>query len=199
LRAAHRRSCTLYKKGEVIPAKTNAARSLHNAAIAVNWVSSCNARFRADDRRNAVYPEGYHHAAAGDVSGAAATAAFYATYEGADAVEMVRLRKFEQVATPADPIWAKEEKAQSDLLRDNFGPLPFRPVGIDPTILAWNCSTIPRLAQAIYGESAFDRLPVLADALEDAGCHDAGILSHCRQSGEHVRGCWVVDLLLGKE
>ena len=54
------------------------------------------------------------------------------------------------------------------------------------------------MAQSIYDARAFDRLPLLADALEDAGCADADILSHCRTPGEHVRGCWVVDLLLGK-
>ena len=56
-----------------------------------------------------------------------------------------------------------------------------------------------QIAQAIYDDRAFDRMPILADALEDAGCMDQTILNHCRQSGEHVRGCWVVDLLLGKE
>ena len=50
----------------------------------------------------------------------------------------------------------------------------------------------------MYEDRAFDRLPLLADALEDAGCADADILVHCRNGGEHVRGCWVVDLLLGK-
>jgi hypothetical protein len=54
------------------------------------------------------------------------------------------------------------------------------------------------MTQSIYDERAFDRLPLLADALEDAGCGDAAILSHCREPSEHVRGCWVVDLLLGK-
>jgi hypothetical protein len=58
--------------------------------------------------------------------------------------------------------------------------------------------TVPKLAAAIYEERAFDRLPVLADALEDARCADAAILGHCRSGGEHVRGCWVVDLVLGK-
>jgi hypothetical protein len=54
------------------------------------------------------------------------------------------------------------------------------------------------LATGIYSEKAFDRLPILADALEDAGCTDAAILSHCRGEGPHARGCWVVDLILGK-
>src|SRR5437762_722095 len=58
---------------------------------------------------------------------------------------------------------------------------------------------IPRLAQAVYEERAFERLPVLADALEEAGCTDAAILDHCRSPGPHARGCWVVDLLLGRE
>ncbi len=54
------------------------------------------------------------------------------------------------------------------------------------------------LAEAVYEERAFDRLPILADALEDAGCSDSAVLNHCRQPGVHVRGCWVVDLLLGR-
>ena len=76
---------------------------------------------------------------------------------------------------------------------------PFRLFTPDDTWLAWNDGTIRRIAQAIYDERAFDRLAILADALEDAGCDNADILNHCRSGGEHVRGCWVVDLLLGKQ
>ena len=76
---------------------------------------------------------------------------------------------------------------------------PFRPVSLNPAWLVWRDGTIFKLAQAIYDDRAFDRLPVLADALEEAGCHDAHILAHCRGPGPHVRGCWVVDLVLGKE
>jgi hypothetical protein len=54
------------------------------------------------------------------------------------------------------------------------------------------------MAQAIYDERAFDRMPILADALEEAGCPDQDFLGHCQSGGEHVRGCWVIDLLLGK-
>jgi hypothetical protein len=72
-------------------------------------------------------------------------------------------------------------------------------VPLHPSWLRWDDGTIPKLAQAIYDERAFDHLPVLADALEEAGCANADILAHCRGPGEHVRGCWVVDLLLGKE
>jgi hypothetical protein len=85
------------------------------------------------------------------------------------------------------------------LMRELFGVLPFRAIPLNPAWLAWNDGTIPKLAQAIYDDRVFDRLPVLADALEEAGCDNADILDHCRQPGEHVRGCWVVDLLLGKE
>jgi hypothetical protein len=55
------------------------------------------------------------------------------------------------------------------------------------------------LAQLIYEDRAFDRMPELADALEQAGSGDPNILSHCRDGGPHVRGCWVVDLILGRE
>ena len=55
-----------------------------------------------------------------------------------------------------------------------------------------------KLAQAIYEERDLRRLPVLADALEDAGCEDADLLGHLRGPGRHVRGCWALDLVLGK-
>jgi hypothetical protein len=87
--------------------------------------------------------------------------------------------------------------AQADLLREMVMN-EFRPVTVDPLWLAWNDAAIPRLAGGIYHDRAFDRLPVLADALEDAGCDNADMLAHCRGPGPHVRGCWVVDLLLGK-
>jgi hypothetical protein len=73
---------------------------------------------------------------------------------------------------------------------------PFRPVLLDPS---WLTSTVVALAQGIYEERAFERMPILADALQDAGCDNADILDHCRGGGTHVRGCWVVDLVLGKE
>jgi hypothetical protein len=88
---------------------------------------------------------------------------------------------------------------QCGLLRDLFGPLCFRSISIDSRVLAWKECTVVKLAQAIYDERSFNLLPILADALEDAGCHDADILSHCRQAGGHVRGCWLVDLILDKK
>jgi len=90
----------------------------------------------------------------------------------------------------------REKVAQAEILRDVTGPIPLRSIAVSPT---WLTINVVALAQAIYEERAFDRLPILADALEDAGCTKAEILNHCRQSGVHVRGCWVIDLLLGKE
>jgi hypothetical protein len=88
----------------------------------------------------------------------------------------------------------REKTEQAALSRDIIGN-PFRPITCDP---AWRTSTVLALAQGIYDERAFDRMPILADALQDADCDNAGILDHCRGPGPHVRGCWVVDLLLGK-
>ncbi|HWG41449.1 MAG TPA: hypothetical protein VN688_01595 [Gemmataceae bacterium] len=90
-----------------------------------------------------------------------------------------------------------EKAIQATLLQDLVGN-PFRPVSVASSWLAWNEGTVVKLAKAIYEDRAFDRLPILADALEEAGCQDQDILDHCRQPGEHVRGCWVIDLLLGK-
>lgn len=60
-------------------------------------------------------------------------------------------------------------------------------------------SSVGELARTIYDNRAFDLMPQLADVLEEAGCTNANILEHCRQLSDHVRGCWVVDLILGKE
>jgi hypothetical protein len=63
---------------------------------------------------------------------------------------------------------------------------------------AWLTPTVVTLATGIYLDRAFDRMPILTDALQDAGCDNDDILNHCRQTGEHWRGCWALDLLLGK-
>jgi hypothetical protein len=102
----------------------------------------------------------------------------------------------------AVPLRDAEKLAHADLLRCIFGN-PFRPVVADP---AWQSAPLLGLAQAAYderhlpvGELDPERLAVLSDALEDAGCTEAAILGHLRAPGPHVRGCWVIDLLLGKE
>ena len=86
---------------------------------------------------------------------------------------------------------------QCDLLRDLFGN-PWRPVTVDPIWLAWGSATVPHIARVLYEEQGFDDLPILADALEEAGCSDEAILDHCRAGGEHARGCHVLDALLGR-
>jgi hypothetical protein len=90
------------------------------------------------------------------------------------------------------------KRIQADLLREVVGN-PFRPVTINPAWLTWNDGTVRRIAQTIYDERGFDRMPILADALTDAGCDNEDILNHCRSEGPHVKGCWAVDLILGKE
>jgi hypothetical protein len=99
-----------------------------------------------------------------------------------------------------------EQAVQCDLLRDIFGN-PFRSSPpLPPAVLAWNNGTVRRLAQAIYDDRKMPqgtldtaRLAILADALLDAGCDDEALNQHCRQPGPHVRGCWAIDLILGKQ
>jgi hypothetical protein len=93
---------------------------------------------------------------------------------------------------------ARERMCQAALLRDLFGPLPFREVRIDSSWVAWGDGTVRKLAEATYQERRFEDLPVLADALLDAGCGDEEILAHCREPGPHARGCWLVDALLAR-
>jgi len=103
-----------------------------------------------------------------------------------------------RLSRPLEEAFAQEKAAQAALFHDVFGNLFRPPPAPDPAWLAWERRTVPKLAQAIYDERAFERVPVLADALEDAGCSDEVILSHLRSAGPHVRGCWAVDLILGK-
>jgi hypothetical protein len=93
---------------------------------------------------------------------------------------------------------------QAALLRDLFGN-PFRVVSVNPIWLLrgsgrpWERGPVAELAQNIYDKRTFERLPLLADSLEEAGCHDEILLQHCRQRDQiHVRGCWLLDRLLGK-
>lgn len=88
----------------------------------------------------------------------------------------------------------QEYAAQADLIRDVFGN-PFRSVVFE---LEWRTEAVVALAAGMYEGRNFAPMPVLADALEDAGCSDEVILAHCRGPGPHVRGCWVVDAALGK-
>ena len=92
------------------------------------------------------------------------------------------------------PATIAEHREQTALVRCLFGnPFRSRPVCGD-----WLTSEVRALAEAIYSERAFDRMPLLADALEAAGCTNADLIEHSRSDREHARGCWVVDLLLSK-
>ncbi len=88
-----------------------------------------------------------------------------------------------------------EVSAQADLVRELFTHA-FRPVEFDSL---WLTPTAHALAFGIYDVKAFDRLPILADALQDAGCDSDELLNHLRQPGDHCRGCWAVDLVLAKQ
>lgn len=98
----------------------------------------------------------------------------------------------------------REQAVLARLLGDIFGN-PFRSVAVDDAWRTWNDGTVVKLAQAIYDERQLPsghldtgRLAILADALEDAGCQNADILDHCRKDQVHVRGCWLLDVILAK-
>jgi hypothetical protein len=88
--------------------------------------------------------------------------------------------------------WRAESAGQAAIVRDIF---PRQPVSFLPE---WRTSTVLSLAEGMYATGDFSPMPILADALQDAGCDNSDILHHCRGNGPHVRGCWVVDLVLGR-
>ncbi len=94
--------------------------------------------------------------------------------------------------------WEAEMVACSSTLREIVGNTFLPPPPLPAAVLTWNDGTVRRMAEGIYEERAFDRLPILADALLDAGCDNENLIAHCRSEGPHVRGCWAVDLILGK-
>jgi hypothetical protein len=126
-------------------------------------------------------------------------AAWMAAWAPADAAARCAAWQAAQAARGAAPDTGRGpvRAAQAALVRDLFGN-PFVAVPVDPGWLAWDGGAIRNLARGIYEERAFDRLPILGDALEEAGCDRGDLLGHCRQPGEHARGCWLVDLLLDK-
>jgi hypothetical protein len=91
-----------------------------------------------------------------------------------------------------------EVRAQADLLRELLGN-PFHAPALNPRWLDANKHKAEKIARSVYEDRRFEQMPSLATALERAGCADAGLLAHCRAPQEHVLGCWVLDLLLGKE
>lgn len=115
------------------------------------------------------------------------------------AVRHVRLETSdEQLAAAQAEVKEVKRLFACAFMRDIAGNPFHETPAILPAWLTWNDATIPRMAQLIYDEQRFEDIPILADALMDAGCHDTEILDHCRNEGMHVRGFWVVDLVLGK-
>lgn len=153
--------------------------------LLTRYVADC---FAAHD---SVHPRGVPQAVVHAVGRRASAGVYYADRNNEDAAALIERARAAKTAAEA-----AESNQQCPLLRCIFGSLPFRPITIDPCGLT---SPVTQLATAIYEERAFDRMPILGDALEDAGCTNASILEHCRSGGEHVRGCWVVDLVLGKK
>jgi len=124
-----------------------------------------------------------------------AEAAAYRDYLTSDSNLAPYVVAVADAALAAECAWRAVRESPIPFLRDIIGN-PFRPVAVDPV---WLTSTVVALAGGIYDERAFDRMPILADALQDAGCDNDDVLNDCRCEGPHVRGCWVVDLVLGKE
>jgi hypothetical protein len=143
---------------------------------------------------------GVDYWAIGSAVGAVNQAVFRSAKEAVEYAGMaVTWAEHDELALGPDH-WSGVEKlcgAWPELIRDIFGN-PFRLVPLDRAWLTWNDGLIRQLAELIYDGRAFDRLPILADALEDAGCTDADMLDHVRGTEPHVRGCWVVDRILGK-
>jgi hypothetical protein len=138
-----------------------------------------------------------------------------ATYRAREAAEFEQYYQAllaapdEACATPPDGCWEEQAaeaayregrlaatRGQVEVLFDIFGSLT-GPGNVDPAWLTWNSSTVAKMAAAIYADREWSILPLLADALEDAGCGNRDLQEHLRGPGPHVRGCWALDLLLG--
>ena len=138
-----------------------------------------------------------HEDAVSDDDHSAANVAHAVSYCSSPSLDLgVLAGAVDSPAEEASGGFRNEHLAQAILLRCIFGN-PFRPVAFDP---AWRSDTALSLARGMYESRDFSTIPILADALQDAGCDQGDILDHCRDPKQvHVRGCWVVDLVLCKE
>ena len=129
--------------------------------------------------------------------GAGGRAAWYAaaTNPAIAARNAARSAQAEAANNPLVGSEVDELLAQAKLIREIFGNR-YPPFAVDPS---WLTTGVVKLAQAIYDQRAFDRMPELADFLEEAGCANKVILGHCRGPGSHFRGCWLVDMLLSRD
>jgi len=121
--------------------------------------------------------------------------AFDISIYGADVATMAPATRQNGPPNYDEGVRCQERAVQADFLRDIFNN-PFRKAAFDDQSFT---STVVALARQMYDSHDFGMMPVLADALEEAGCNDLAILFHCRGTGSHVRGCWVVDLIMGKK
>jgi hypothetical protein len=147
----------------------------------------------------------------GELAGQAGMVGFWVTHRKAavaarevlGTVVHAKARVAKQVSSSPENsnVWTTacvaELDAQTTMVREVFRS-PFHRVHVDPAWLAWKRGSVVRLAQRIYEDQMFVDLPRLAIALKSAGCDNAQILDHCGQAVEHFRGCWMLDLLLGK-
>jgi hypothetical protein len=146
----------------------------------------------AGNAASPVIVDGLYFAPAHAAAAAVKAAAEFAVLDLATSEELAPMRTW---------VFARDSECstQAALLRDIVANPFATPRPIQAAWLRWNDSTVVRLAQAIYDERRWGDMPILADALLDAGCDNEDILVHCRQQGKHTRGCWVLDLVLGKE
>ena len=110
----------------------------------------------------------------------------------------IEIARRTSIASKREAAQTAERIAQTSIVRDLLGN-PFRTVSIDPACLSWNHGIIRKIAQTIYDERQYENLSASCPyALDQAHCTNQDIMSHCQQAGPHFRGCWVIDVLLGK-
>jgi hypothetical protein len=162
-------------------------------AVAVRYADglASDQDLASERRRNAFFPEERGPVAPSAYEGAWQVVDWLTSAQDHMKIDPDALRHF---PIPADAVLERSVLLLRDIVGNPFRPSP----PVPPAILAWNDGTVVKLAQGIYDERAFDRLPVLADALEEAGCHDPDILGHCSHPGLHVLGCWTLDMLTGR-
>jgi hypothetical protein len=179
------------------------------ACVRRHWTALCDERSRraievaeryADGLADEVERgEAWDEASSVAVKDALAVAATYAAESDLEYVQgdVVQVGIARWVVREVLSRGGSEQAALSDLLRCVFGPRPFgTPPRAADALRIWEHRTVPGLARTIYDEHAFDLLPVLADALEEAGCTDPVVLDHLRAPGPHARGCFALDSCL---
>jgi hypothetical protein len=172
-----------------------AAQNAKPLFLDANWAAAWTAA-PAAAQAAAQAPLQAARAAARVACAPAMSAAWAAVRSGAP--EADRTAAWDHFEEAAELAKQQVRREQADLLREVAGN-PFRPVTVAESWLAWNGGTVARLARAIHDEGRFEDLPILADALEEAGCEERELLAHCRSGGRHVPGCWALDLLVTRE